>query len=327
MKKHQRNAGFTLVELLVVIAIIGILIGMLLPAVQQVREAARRSTCMNNIRQIALAAHNYESSFMRFPPGRISDPIDSTDTSDSSLVPQWTGTLMHLLPFMEANNLNEQIDSVRNVRQMDTAPWFNLNLQTRESALYRITSFECPSDDGQPAPQFIDGIWASCNTSPGGFTPYVSYGGVYYWNAYDLSGGSDTPLAKTNYLACSGYAGTGTGPEAAFVGIFHNRSETDFGAIIDGSSNTFMFGEVKQEPWPSDGIEMAFAWMGENVMPMVDWEYDDGYPWRNKSNHPGTVNFAMADGSTRGVNKEARLTVMKPLSGREDGVLASLEDL
>ena len=81
MKTQQPKAGFTLVELLVVIAIIGILIGMLLPAVQQVREAARRITCGNNIRQCALASLNFESTHMRFPPGMNFREHDNSRTS------------------------------------------------------------------------------------------------------------------------------------------------------------------------------------------------------------------------------------------------------
>jgi len=103
----RRNvSGFTLVELLVVIAIIGILIGMLLPAVQQVREAARRIDCSNKSRQLGLAVMNYESANGVFPPGWIVN--DSINTSGSELS-GW-GWSSIILPFIEAGNLSEQID-------------------------------------------------------------------------------------------------------------------------------------------------------------------------------------------------------------------------
>ena len=104
---YKRNA-FTLVELLVVVAIIGILIAMLLPAVQAVREAARNTQCKNNIRQIALAAMSYESANMRFPPGLLFESIDSQTDTDGT--PQEMGILVHLLPFIEANNVADLIE-------------------------------------------------------------------------------------------------------------------------------------------------------------------------------------------------------------------------
>ena len=110
-----RKKGFTLVELLVVIAIIGILIGMLLPAVQQVREAARRTQCLNNMRQLGLACHNYESAFMEFPPGCNWD----TDSGDDKRNPQILGRervawSVFILPFIEQNNLHNQLQAATN---------------------------------------------------------------------------------------------------------------------------------------------------------------------------------------------------------------------
>ena len=86
-KSSNRHNGFTLVELLVVIAIIGILIGMLLPAVQQVREAARRTSCANNIRQLAIASHNYESALQEFPSGLYAS--DAEEDSSSPYFLRW----------------------------------------------------------------------------------------------------------------------------------------------------------------------------------------------------------------------------------------------
>lgn len=105
----MKKKGFTLVELLVVIAIIGILIGMLLPAVQMVREAARRTRCANNLHQIVLAIHNYESSNQRFPPGWIGDEGEFTKG--------WAWT-SKILAFLDQGNLKDEINFNSRIRDM-----------------------------------------------------------------------------------------------------------------------------------------------------------------------------------------------------------------
>ncbi len=110
MKYQAQKRGFTLVELLVVIAIIGILIGMLLPAVQQVREAARRSACQNKLRQVTLASINYESAHMRFPPGTLTwRGLDEYTTVNGNR----NSTTVYLLGFMELDNLDDRLVTAR----------------------------------------------------------------------------------------------------------------------------------------------------------------------------------------------------------------------
>ncbi len=139
----QANQGLTLVELLVVIAIIGVLIGMLLPAVQAVREAARSTQCKNHLRQLALATQSYESSFMNFPPSALIAGVGSINTNSS-----WS-IQGQILPFLEQENLYQQIDF--------TVAWDN---QAILSGL-KIPIFACPSDPQSDTPRDVSPKLAS----------------------------------------------------------------------------------------------------------------------------------------------------------------------
>lgn len=236
MKHLLRRTAFTLVELLVVIAIIGILIGMLLPAVQQVREAARRVSCMNNVRQTTLACLNYESAFQKFPPGMNFNGPHSLSRTDKPIVPRSanTATARHfawgifILPFMEQNNLDAAFKTATNNWNLDWKQKVDANGKLLISNV--IPAFICPSD---AAPD-------------GNFTKYWTHP-----NSVDSGVGLHS---KSNYVACMG-ACTGQYSPSAIVslnqqGSFHNEwgifgfnSKTSFGKISDGSSNVIAFGE------------------------------------------------------------------------------------
>ena len=335
MKTTRNRSAFTLVELLVVIAIIGILIGMLLPAVQSVREAARNTQCKNNIRQIALAALNYESANQRFPPGLLSKALRTQSLNDGE--PQELGILVHLLPFIEANNVADLIEPTLNPDRFgnDGAGvgfWGDFNeaggRNTRFASQFKIPSFQCPSE-----PIEADGVLLAFSTQTGASPDWGFFFDLNLLRWLNTTGYGPSGIGTTNYAGVGGAAGDLVNSDttwADFMGVFGNRSKTTFEDIFDGSSNTFLFGEIAAEDngWPAIDLgvtQLGYSWIGNVVMPMNLWSNANNTTralFTFDSNHVGTVNFANADGSVRTVPESADLETMRSLSGRGDGSVA-----
>ncbi len=222
MSSFKRRGGFTLVELLVVIAIIGVMVGLLLPAVQAAREAARRMSCGNNFKQIGLAIHNYHAAFDRLPTQR-------TGTSQNPPVPHYTGSntnnrlqlsfLVGLTPFIEQQAIWESIangDPAGGFRPMGPTP----DRLTFDPWVTEIPGFRCPSDPGVGLPANGRTNYAACM----GDSIHRSSAGAYNW---DL-----TP-------------NTGTGQfRESQRGMLAPMGEMKFRDVLDGLSNTVMCGEI-----------------------------------------------------------------------------------
>ena len=290
----QRHRGFTLVELLVVIAIIGILIGMLLPAVQQVREAARRIQCANNTRQLGLSVLNYESAHMQFPPG-----WDSQSDTDST--PGW-GWSAIVLPFVEQNNLASQID----FRSSITAP---VNASVLEEV---VDICLCPSD---PSPEIAE---------LGQATSVGSAGGSGTRNP--TTGGDALMVSRSNYSGVFGNLEVNDDPFAG-NGIFFGNSQIGFRSISDGASNTMMIGERRNDlgavTWLGviEGVDEPFA----RIVGAADHAPNDsGDGFEDfRSYHTGGVNMGFADGSTQFISDSISQTVFQALGSRNGGEVTS----
>ena len=230
MSLSARKRAFTLVELLVVIAIIGILIGMLLPAVQSVREAARRTQCMNNLRQVTLACLNYESAHGHFPPGMLEEG------SGPGVDPQRLGVFCFLLPYMELQNVADLVEPDLDRRRLGddgngNGEWWDYDpsgtggLNTRFCSQIKIPTYECPSDQIAASVALIGvaGEGQNGTNSP-------IWRGIRFFddNEFGLSFG------VRNYSGVGGVVGDITGSENEWrnhQGILGNRTKTSFGSI------------------------------------------------------------------------------------------------
>jgi prepilin-type N-terminal cleavage/methylation domain-containing protein len=286
--------GFTLIELLVVIAIIAILIALLVPAVQKVREAAARTQCTNNLKQITLAAHNYHDTYKKLPPGIVGHPTDSTKNQGFTFAAPCFGALAFLLPYIEQQNLYNTLNPIpQQYMNLGTSAawWGNGSYFTAAQAVIPI--YLCPSD-----------------------TPTNSAVGTYVImycdaNTLNFSGGffpnpTGNLFGRSNYAPNAGAIGA---PSVNFYGTwfgpFTDRSQTTMQTVSDGTSNTIYFGETLGGEGPPQPRNHSLSWMGAGAFATA-W----GVPPTNQaqwyqfsSQHTSVVLFGFGDGTVRPIRQ------------------------
>lgn len=313
-------AGFTLVELLVVIAIIGILIALLLPAVQAAREAARRAQCTNNLKQLALAGHNYHDRLRSFPPGTLVKMFSSK--------PKMRGPslFLFLLNDLEQSNL---------IGKLDLNDPLNNEVGGKDSlAALVLPSLLCPSDAIGNNPVLQSG------SDPERWHGLTSYGGN------SGIGGNHRNLCTSVSLVADGMffeTGPLSNPTAG-------QSPVRIVAVLDGTSNTLFLGERSHwdpafDAWATGADEQVIGeygwWHTAGGLSIVDATMTTFAPINYAtdvshtdfacrrlsafgSHHPGGANFAMVDGSVRFLGETIELSLYRALSTRAGGEVAQL---
>jgi prepilin-type N-terminal cleavage/methylation domain-containing protein len=322
MKPDTRRPAFTLIELVVVIAVIAVLIGLLLPAVQKIRETASRTACQNKLRQIGLGLHNFHNTYNRLPSAYIfAEPGSSPPPAPAAhkavdippptfyVEPNWPGWGWgaFLLPQLEQEHLYNKLDFTQTPSLISSA----------EARVVPLSVYTCPSD-----------------RETGRFT---------------IQSPVSRPLvdaATTSYAACYGAGGIIHGFPESGTGAFYRNSKVKLSDIEDGTGNTFAIGERPalfcRVPWvgvvqsgtvrttpgaptfksailPAVAMGMARTWTRQINDPFSE-------PYDFFSPHPTTINFAMTDGSVRVVPLSTPQHVLAALATIRGGETLTLGD-
>ena len=340
MRNSRR--GFTLIELLVVIAIIAILIALLLPAVQQAREAARRTQCKNHLKQLGLGLHNYHDNYKYFAPSGLANVHPNTQNPR-------VGWQVRILPFMDQAPLYNQLDFGNNPGTVWAGAPGDVSLQIlsdgQTARSHQVPYAMCPSDVSQDP--FRGCAQASYGGSIGSQPTPGSSAACSPWNVF-----AEFPTGALPAGAGSGEFNYARTSNASYVsGMFsYFGAMIAIGDVTDGGSNTIVVGETRANcSWNPAGADDATNhhrrgwWLansnggaqGSTVVPINDQNTCDGstkitYPactdpvnynfsWGFKSYHPGGCHFLLVDGSVRFISENLDHVSYQRLGGRADG--------
>ncbi len=347
--KRQRQTGFTLVELLVVIAIIGILIGLLLPAINAARESGRRASCMNNVRQIAFALNNHLYNVGHFPPGvnlnrsYVSNNLTTSydpwaEAGMNANNPGYSGAswMLYILPYMERHDVFDHWD-------------FNHSVMTNKAlAQTDIKEFYCPSRRSGVSPSdaaIMYQNWTSGGTDYGGCV-----GRVNFWdNVMSPSNTGTHQMCPAQYIVP--YAASNQPLVPLKIGVFFPNSQTTLKQVADGASHTIMIAELQRLHNPGyvpEGQDSEYygpcltssdGWALGGLSTLFDTAvYDEGGDtgqpggFNNQffedagSNHPGGADFGAVDASVHFLSENINSQTYAHLGSMADGVVVQFTD-
>ncbi|MCA9267881.1 MAG: DUF1559 domain-containing protein [Planctomycetales bacterium] len=305
--RHRRPGaclpGFTLVELLVVIAIIGILVALLLPAVQAARESARRMQCSNNLRQLGLGLLTYETANKRFPPGGYDDPSRM-------------GWSVKVLPYIEQQNLYDQFDFSKGYT---SAP-------NKALCMNLVPSFACPSQPETKSVLYKH--FGEAGERVSGVDPYtIHYYAVAGPKGPNAATGQDYPFQSGG--SCGGFAEGG---------VMYRESDTNIDSIKDGASNTFLLGELSWSAsrvfriWDRGCDNAGCDWCAstKNIKNAIGVHAYTNYTVDFNdvsfgSEHSGGAFFVLADGSVHFINSSIEMITYLALASRHGREVALVE--